>query len=83
MNRPCIDLKVIHSGNFINMRSEAQLLYFFLAVAADENGLSDVTVACNLTGTDYVEVKVLIENEYIELYPDNISLVKVNGIVFK
>ena len=75
-----IDQKMVYSGKFSNMRAEAQLLYFYLAVAADDDGLADVSVACSLTGTNFIEVSILLKAGLIEVNGDDKSLAKVNGV---
>ncbi len=83
MNRITIDPTLIRSGRFANMRREAQLLYFYLATLADDSGRSDVTVACSLSGTDFIEVRILIDRQYISTCGEDSTLVNVNGISMK
>lgn len=75
-----IDQKMIYTGKFSNMRAEAQLLFFYLAVAADDDGLADITVACSLTGTNFIEVSILLKAGLIEVNGNDKSLVRVNGV---
>ena len=80
MSNIVIEPRTVLSGRFQTMRSEAQLLYFFIAVTANEDLKSDAYIACNMCGADFIEVQILEQNSFIAVDSEDHSLVKVNGI---
>ena len=80
MNRKRIDPATVMAGKFLLLRREAQLLYFYLAVQADENSLVDVYVVSNMIGLSFVEIRILAESGFIEFVSADSTTVRVIGL---
>lgn len=69
-NRRMFSNQIIDSRRFLQMPVDARLLYFDLGMKADDNGKVDAYHVLKLTDSSADNIRILIENHFVEQIGD-------------
>lgn len=70
-------IRVIDSDDFMDMSATAQLLYFHLALRADDDGfVGNPKTIMRMIGGNIADMQQLIQREYIIAFSDSVVVIR-------
>ena len=62
-----IDILTVNSGRFLTLPPTAKLLYFYLLMYADDDGIVDAYLPMQVSHTQFSDLNELEKNKYVLL----------------